>query len=67
MKKILIESKNTIENGYSGCRRKDFENKSRDELIDILVDICNIEAIEMSDWRGSGFPVDQIADALRRY
>lgn len=57
-----------IAKGYSGCTRKDFETLSKDQLIDILVNIAELKLERTDDWypQEHFVPLDVLADTLRK-
>lgn len=57
----------TIAKGYSGCLRENFESKTKEELIDILINITQLKLERTDDWYPQEHFIDQdrLVDVLR--
>jgi hypothetical protein len=56
-----------IAKGYAGCTRKDFESMSKEQLVDILVNITELKLERTDDWYPQEYfiPRDELVDVLR--
>lgn len=54
-----------ISDSYNGLDENSIRAMSHKELISAMLRIVALNEINMQDWRGSGIPSDNIANAIR--
>lgn len=56
-----------IAKGYSGCTRSSLQQKTKEELIDIIINVTELKLERTDDWYPQEYfvPRDELADVLR--